>query len=133
MVHSSASHLEAKSGDGAMSLALQFSRPELFWLLALLPLLWIRYRSQLVSAILWRSAVLALVIAALADPRTVKPSPPLKGGERVFAFDVSHSVPAETRHWMARQERIPASGDRVFIFAGAAEETRDWKRRLEAP
>jgi uncharacterized membrane protein len=133
MVHSSASLPAAKSGGDAMSGVLEFGRPELFWLLALLPLLWIRYRSQPVIAILWRCVVLVLVIAALADPRSVKPLPAAKGGERVFAFDVSRSVPAETRRWMARQERIPASGDRVFIFAGAPEETRDWKRRLEAP
>src|SRR5947207_15556118 len=107
---------------------IQFARPELFWLLALLPLLWMRYRTQPVSVLLWRSVVVVLVIAALADPRSVEPAAPAKTGERVFAFDVSRSIPAERRRWIARQERLPASDDRVLLFAGAAQETPDWTR-----
>src|SRR5204863_7987848 len=55
-----------------------------------------------------------------------------KTAQRVCAFAVSRSVPAETRRWLPRQARLPASGDRVLLFAGAAQETPDWKRRLQA-
>jgi uncharacterized membrane protein len=116
-----------------MSGALEFGWPEFFWLLALLPLLWARYRTQPLVAVIGRSAVLLLIVAALADPRMLESTAPAETGERVFAFDVSRSIPAETRRWIARQERLPAPGDRVFLFAGAPEETEDWKRRLEAP
>jgi uncharacterized membrane protein len=112
---------------------LEFARPELLWLLALLPLFWARYRRQPVVAIIWRSVLVMAIVAALAEPRIVEPRNPIKTGEDVFAFDVSRSIPADTQRWIIRQERLPASADRVFIFAGAAEASRDWKRQLEAP
>ncbi len=113
--------------------AVEFARPELLWLLALLPVVWLRYRRLPIAAIAWRTVLLLTVIAALADPRIAEPAAAEKRGERVFAFDVSRSVPAETRRWMLRQRRLPSAGDRAFVFAGAPIETSDWKRRLEAP
>src|SRR5262249_44486400 len=67
-----------------------------------------------------------------ADPRIVEPTS-TKRTERVFAFDVSRSVPAETRRWIARQELVPSAGDRVILFAGAPVETTDWKQGLVTP
>jgi Ca-activated chloride channel homolog len=122
----------AEFGGEAVSAAVDFDRPELFWLMALLPLMWARYRSQPWAAIMGRSIIFFLIVAALADPRIVDKRPPGEG-ERVFAFDVSRSMPAETRQWIARQQRLPSSGDRVFVFAGTPQETADWKRRLETP
>jgi Ca-activated chloride channel homolog len=122
----------AKIGGSTVSAPIDFARPELFWLLALLPLMWARYRTQPWAAIAGRSVVFLLIVAALADPRMVERRPAGQA-ERVFAFDVSRSMPAETRQWIARQHRLPSSGDRVFVFAGALQETADWKRRLEAP
>ena len=112
--------------------AWEFARPQWLWLVALLPLLWMRYGRLPAAAIAWRSGIILLVVAALADPRLLGPTS-AKRTERVFAFDVSRSVPAETRRWIARQELLPSAGDRAFIFAGAPAETSDWKQGLETP
>src|SRR5262249_16820564 len=112
--------------------ALEFVRPQWLWLLALLPLLWMRYGRLPAAAIAWRSGIILLVVAALADPRIVEPTS-TKRTERVFAFDVSRSVPAEARRWIARQELVPSAGDRVILFAGAPVETTDWKQGLVTP
>ncbi|HEY6197849.1 MAG TPA: VWA domain-containing protein [Candidatus Binatia bacterium] len=113
--------------------SLEFARPQWLWLVALLPLLWMRYGRLPAAAIAWRSSILLLVVAALADPRIVEPTSSLKRVERVFAFDVSRSVPAETRRWIARQELLPSAGDRIILFAGAPAETSNWKQGLETP
>ncbi len=110
---------------------LQFGQALFFALLILLPLLWFGRRRLSLPAILWRSVVLLLLIFALADPRELEQTPANKpAGERVFAFDLSRSVPEEMRLWMARTEMIPRAGDRVFIFGGAAEEVKDWEGRF---
>lgn len=114
-----------------MTAEFQLGQP-LFLLLAIfLPLLWLRRRRVSIAAILLRSAVLLLVILALADPLEITAGAPRRAEERVFAFDLSRSVPEETRLWMARQNILPRADDRVFVFGGAPEETNDWKRRLE--
>lgn len=110
----------------------QFGRPEFFFLLLVLPALWLR-RREFSPALLGRALALLLVIAALAEPRIVETAPPAKAAGRVFAFDLSRSVPAEMRLWMARQDLVPRAGDRVFVFGGAAEEAGDWERRLKSP
>src|SRR3954465_9895416 len=133
MVLKSIAAMARENERRVMSGSFAFSRPEFFWLLVVLPLLWLRYRRLPLAAVAWRSVVLLLGTAALADPRIGEPSAAARAGERVFAFDVSRSVPVETRRWIPRQERQPAGGDRVYVFAGAAVESGDWKRRLEAP
>ncbi len=110
----------------------EFTEPRWLWLFALLPLFWMRYRRLPAVAIAWRSLILLLVVTALADPRVVAPTA-AKHTERIFAFDVSRSVPIEMRRWMARQERVPSAGDRVFIFGGAPVETTNWKHELQTP
>src|ERR1051326_7940131 len=123
----------AAGGEGGVMGSLEFARPQWLWLVALLPLLWMRYGRLPAAAIAWRSSILLLVVAALADPRIVEPTSSLKRVERVFAFDVSRSVPAETRRWIARQELLPSAGDRIILFAGAPAETSNWKQGLETP
>ena len=109
----------------------QFGHALFFALLVLLPLLWLDRGRLSPPAILWRSIVLLLLIFALADPRDLEPTPSSKpAGERVFAFDLSRSVPEEMRLWMARQNMTPGAADRVFVFGGAAEEVKDWEGRL---
>ncbi|HEY1371827.1 MAG TPA: VWA domain-containing protein [Candidatus Binatia bacterium] len=112
--------------------AFELARPHWLWLLAVLPLFWMRYRRLPAAAIALRSLIVILVVAALAEPRIVAPAP-AKRAERVFAFDVSRSIPAEMRHWMARQDRVPSPGDRVFLFAGATAETAKWKQDFQTP
>ncbi|HEY1267064.1 MAG TPA: VWA domain-containing protein [Candidatus Binatia bacterium] len=116
-----------------MGTVFELLRPQWLWLLALLPFFWMRYGRLPAAAIAWRSLIVLLVVAALADPRIIKPTASAKHAERVFAFDVSRSVPAEMRRWMARQERVPSAGDRVFLFGGAAAETANWKQQLQTP
>src|SRR5688572_10937474 len=92
----------------------EFGQPVFFLLLVLLPLLWLRWRRLSLAAILWRSVVLLLMVVALADPRETKPTPPqAPAAERIFAFDLSRSVSPEMRLWMARQNLLPQSGDRI--------------------
>ncbi|HEY2988377.1 MAG TPA: VWA domain-containing protein [Candidatus Binatia bacterium] len=114
----------------ALLFPFQFGQPPALWLLIILPLLWLYSRRLSFSALLWRSVVLLLLILALADPRRVTQAP-LKAGERIFAFDLSRSIPAEMKLWMARQNLAPRTGDRVFVFGGTAEEVTDWERRLK--
>ncbi|MGH7828740.1 MAG: hypothetical protein ACREP8_01055, partial [Candidatus Binatia bacterium] len=107
---------------------LQLAKPVFFLLLLLLPLLWRRWRERSMAVILWRSLIFSLLIFALAAPERV--SEVVKEGERVFAFDLSRSIPAEMRQWMAKQDKTPANGDRAYVFAGAAQETGDWDQWL---
>ncbi len=108
---------------------LQFAQPLFLLLLILLPLLWLRWRRLSLPAILWRSVVLLLLVLALADPRDVKQA--TKPGARIFAFDLSRSIPDGMRLWMAQQSLVPQTGDHVFVFGGAAEEVKDWQRWLK--
>lgn len=110
----------------------EFGQALFFVLLVLLPLLWLGRRGLSRTAIFWRSIVLLLLIFALADPRELERTPSSNpAGERVFAFDLSRSVPEEMRLWMAQQNMIPGAGDRVFVFGGATEEAKDWERLLK--
>ena len=76
------------------------------------------------ALILWRCMIFSLLVIALAEPEWVsklKVSPATSGGERVFAFDLSRSMPMQTRRWMERitKEKLsPSEKDRVFIFGG---------------
>ena len=109
---------------------LQFAKPLFLLLLLVLPLLWRRWRERSPAFILWRSVIFCLLIFALAAPERV--SEIVKEGERIFAFDVSRSIPAEMRQWMATQERRPGNGDRTYLFAGTAQEVGEWDKRLGA-
>ena len=99
-------------------------------MLILSPLLWLGWRRLSSAAILWRSIVLLLLVLALADPQSIEQVPP-KAGERIFAFDLSRSIPEGMRLWMAQRSSAPRTGDHVFVFGGTAEEVKDWERWLK--
>ncbi len=105
---------------------LYLGQPLYLLLLSLLPFLWLRLRKNSLTVILWRSVVFLLLALALADLQRVSEAG--KPGERIFAFDLSHSIPEEMRKWIIQQRLAPQPGDRVFIFGGEAREVKDWER-----
>ena len=109
---------------------LEFARPYFLWLLLLLPALWLRLGDRRLWVLLGRTAILALVILTLADPQTT--SQQSRQEERIFAYDVSRSVPASMRHWMesATQQLAPNSSDRIYTFGGTAKESTNLKEAL---
>lgn len=108
---------------------IHFASPIFFFLVLLLPLLWLRLRGRSFLVILWRSLVLMLLIVALADPGLV--SVTKREVQRIFVFDLSRSIPSGLRLWMAQHRLTPMKGDRTFVFAGEAKEVSDWKSWLQ--
>lgn len=107
------------------------AKPAFLWLLIVLPLLWFRLRTRSLTIIIWRTAVVLLLILTLAEPQTV--SEQAKTGERIFAFDLSQSISPAMRRWqesIARERFSPAPGDRFFVFGAEAREVVDWPRWL---
>jgi uncharacterized membrane protein len=54
--------------------------------------------------------------------------------ERLFAFDLSSSIPPDMRRWMeqsAQGDLAPGEADRVFLFGAKAVETRQWQEPLK--
>lgn len=107
---------------------LTFAQPSYLWLLLLVPVLWLRLSGRVLALLLWRTLVLLLLVLAAADLQWSRPAS--LAGERIFAFDLSRSIPGEMRRWMAEQEMTPRGGERVFVFAGDTKEVTDWKRWL---
>lgn len=107
---------------------IELGSPELLWLLALVPFLWlVRLHSltdlpllqQLMGALV-RTALVVAIIAALIDPRLVEEDP--KKVATVFLVDASDSVQdaAIDRARVTLQEAWDARGDaqmRVVVFA----------------
>lgn len=112
---------------------LHLIRPLYLLLLSLLPLLWLRLRGRSLTVILWRTVIFLLLIFALADLQQIGEES--RRGERIFAFDLSRSIPEEMKNWMAKQGMAPQPGDRTFVFGGEAREAKDWDRwvRGEVP
>ncbi len=104
---------------------LSFAQPLYLLLLLLLPLLWLRLGGRSLAVVLWRTLVLLLLVLALADLERLHQAG--RAGERIFAFDLSHSIPEQMRRWMAQQGLTPRAGDRAFVFAGGSREVTDWK------
>jgi len=107
----------------------QLTQPLWLWLLLLLPLLWLRFRRIPLIVVLWRSVVLLLLALALAGPERVAQA--TRQGERLFAFDLSRSIPEGMKSWMAQQASRLQTADRVFVFGGGVEEVEDWERLLK--
>jgi len=101
---------------------IEFTRPYLFWLFLLLPVIWARFGDRRVWVIVARTLVLSLLILTLADPQRV--SEQARREERVFAYDVSRSVPTGMRQWMEKTTAAlaPRRDDRIYAFAAAADE-----------
>lgn len=113
---------------------LDLAKPIYLWLLLLWPLLWLRLRRRGVAAVLWRSCAFAALVLALSGPQwmaeTRVESEPEKV-ERIFAFDLSLSIPDEMRAWMvekAKRELAVKPEERTFVFAREAREVKDWER-----
>src|SRR5262249_49035746 len=95
---------------------LVFAKPYFLWLLIALPLLWFRVRDRRFAIVIGRTLILALVIVILADPQTTGEESHRQ--ERIFAYDISRSIPPSMREWMksTRAAPTPSSNDRVFVF-----------------
>jgi len=100
--------------------ALEFAKPHFLWLIAVLPLLWFRFRDRRLAVLLTRTAIVTLLVLTLADPQSV--SEQSQSEERIFAYDLSQSIPAGMHRWMARatEELAPKRHDRMFIFGADA-------------
>ena len=97
-----------------------FAKPYFLWLLMALPLLWFRVRDRRSAIVIGRTLIVALVIVILADPQTTGEES--RRQERIFAYDISRSIPPSMREWMksTRAAPSPASNDRVFVFGAAS-------------
>jgi len=110
---------------------IEFAKPAFLWLLIALPILWFRLRDRRLAVLLARTLVVALVILTLADPQSAREQSHTEA--RIFAFDVSDSVPASLRQWMKESRNglaMPKPNDHVFAFGSAAAEVTDWRERL---
>ena len=116
---------------------IHFAKPLFLWLLLAVPLLWFRFRVHRPAVIIWRTFVLLLLIVTLADPQWVAEqtrTDEAQGEERIFAFDLSKSIPTSMRRWMdgvAQGPLAPNRQDRVFVFASDQVETGDWRAWLK--
>ena len=110
----------------------EFARPAFLWLALLLPLLWLGARQRGLPVLIARTLILALVIVTLADPQSATQQS--RSQERIFAFDISDSIPPSVREWMKNSRNglaSPGSSDRVFVFGAATAEVTDWIARLD--
>ena len=111
----------------------QFTKPFFFWLLLALPLLWFRFRDQRLTIILWRTLILLLLILTLADPQSVTEETKTTYEERIFAFDLSQSIPESIRRWMENTAEggfSPNRQDRIFVFGSEVQEIKNWREWL---
>lgn len=99
---------------------IEFAKPYFLWLLCALPLLWFRFRDRRLAVLLARTVLVALLVLTLADPQFI--SEQSQSEERIFAYDLSQSIPADMRRWMARvsEELAPNRQDRIFVFGADA-------------
>lgn len=114
---------------------IQFAKPEFYWLLIGLPVLWFCFRRRRFFVLVWRTLILALLVIALTDPQFVTNQTKHESEERIFAFDLSTSISRNMRQWMDASTQgalSPASSDRTFIFAAETKETANWRESVKA-
>jgi len=113
---------------------IHFAGPSFLLLLGLLPFFWLRWRERSLAVILWRSVIFSLLVFALAGPEKVGEITRIEEkATRIFAFDLSRSVPRSMSRWMervAKEDLFSAQGDRLFVFGGETREVKDWERWL---
>ena len=111
---------------------IEFAKPYFLWLLIALPVLWFRVRDRRLAIVIARTLVLTLVIVTLADPQTTGEESHTQ--ERIFAYDISASIPPSMREWMKTTHAapVPTRKDRVFLFGSAPIETPNGHELLEA-
>jgi Ca-activated chloride channel family protein len=110
---------------------LQFRKPWFLLLALLLPLFWLHRRETSLTVVLWRSAIFLLLVIVLGDLELVHETSVTEREKRIFAFDLSRSVPKLARLWMdrlARENLSLSSEDRVLVFGGKTQEPEDWER-----
>jgi Mg-chelatase subunit ChlD len=110
---------------------IQWAKPEFLWLLCALPILLFRFHDRRLAVILGRMVIGALLILALADPQVI--SRQTAHEERLFAFDLSHSIAPSMRRWIERQTDgalAPSENDRVFLFGGDVVQADNWRDAL---
>jgi len=110
----------------------EFAKPYFLWLLLALPLLWFRFRDRRLAVLIARTVILALVILTLADPQST--SEQSRRQERIFAYDLSQSIPPGMRQWMKSSTNgLPAPNrtDRVYVFGSSATESSNWRELLD--
>jgi len=111
---------------------IEFAKPAFLWLLIALPMLWFRLRDRRLAVLIARTAIVALVILTLADPQSA--SEQSRTEARIFAFDISDSVPASLRQWMKESRNglaAPKQNDHVFVFGSKAAKVTDWQEQLD--
>ncbi len=108
----------------------QFARPLLLLMLGLVPVFWLRWRHRSKVVVLWRSLVFSLLVLALAEPVQVREVKRVVAeGLRIYAFDLSHSVPGAMRRWMeevTRERLSPVKNDLTVVFGGESREVQNW-------
>ena len=113
---------------------LHLAQPWYLWLVLLLPLFWIRLRRRASAVALWRSLIFFLLVLALAGPERIEESKVEQAPEkleRIFAFDLSRSIPEAMRVWMertAKEDLALRPEDRTFVFSREVKEVPDWER-----
>ena len=108
-----------------------FSRPELLYLFAILPLFWLwqwrAFRSlRACLSLLLHSLVFACVVLAAAGPHILRPG---AASIPVLMLDLSESLTAAQRQWMRdtiTQQIRPAPDTPTVVFAGGRKQLR-WK------
>ncbi|HEX9787308.1 MAG TPA: VWA domain-containing protein, partial [Candidatus Binatia bacterium] len=111
---------------------IELAKPIFLWLLLALPVLWLRLRNRRPAVLIARTLIVALVILTLADPQTI--SQQARNQARVFAFDISASIPPSMREWMKQSTdglTAPKREDHVYVFGSAAAKVTDWRDQLD--
>ncbi|HZH81863.1 MAG TPA: hypothetical protein VFD87_01885, partial [Phototrophicaceae bacterium] len=85
------------------------------------------------AIVIGRTLILALVIVILADPQTTGEES--HSQERIFAYDISRSIPPSMREWMktTRAAPTPNKTDRVFLFGSAPIASSNGRELLDHP
>jgi Ca-activated chloride channel family protein len=113
-------------------LNVQFTQPLFLWMLVALPLLWLWFRRRGMFVLIWRTLILALIIAILADPQIVTVESTTE--RRIYAFDLSESISRSMRQWMAKtgqEAGSPKQEDFLFVFGGKTERSTNWQASLQ--
>jgi Mg-chelatase subunit ChlD len=111
---------------------IEFAKPAFLWLLIALPIIWFRLRDRRLAVLIARTLIVAVVILTLADPQSAREQSRTEA--RIFAFDISDSVPASLRQWMKESRNglaAPKQNDHVFVFGSAAAKVTDWQEQLD--
>src|SRR6185295_994861 len=100
---------------------IEFANPAFLWLLLALPVIWFRLRDRRLPVIIARTLILGLLILTVADPQSTGEQS--RTQQRIFAFDLSDSIPNSMRKWMKDAGETlgsPRRTDHVLVFGANA-------------